>query len=102
MVNLKKKDKVVVISGKDKGKKGEVREVFPDENRVVVTGVNIISKHEKPKKDKPGGIVKKEAPIHISNVMLVCSKCGKPSRVGIKIEGGERVRICKKCGEIII
>lgn len=102
MLNIKKKDKVMVISGKDKGKKGEVREVLADKSRVIVTGVNIVSKHEKTKKDKPGGIVKKEAPIHISKVMIICSKCDKPTRIGKKIEGQDKLRICKKCGEIII
>lgn len=102
MFDIRKKDKVVVISGKDKGKKGEVREVLADKSKVVVTGVNIVSKHEKTKKDKPGGIVKKEAPIHISKVMIICPKCGKPARIGKKTEGGEKLRTCKKCAEIII
>jgi len=103
MSGLKKKDKVVVLTGKDKGKKGEIREVIADKNKVIVTGINIVSKHEKAKKDKTGGIVKTEAPIHISNVQLVCSKCDKPTKIKNKImESGDKVRVCKKCGEIII
>lgn len=102
MLNIKKKDKVVVISGRDKGKKGEVREVLSDKSKVIVTGVNVVSKHEKPRKDKPGGIVKTEAPIHVSKVMLICSKCEKPTRIGMKTEGDQKLRTCKKCGEIII
>jgi len=103
MSGLKKKDKVIVLTGKDKGKKGEIREVFPGEDRVIVTGINIVSKHEKPRKDKTGGIVKKEAPIHISNVQLICPKCDKPTRIKSKIiESGDKVRVCRKCGEIIV
>jgi large subunit ribosomal protein L24 len=102
MFKIKKKDKVLVIAGKDKGKKGEVKEVNPDEEKVIVTGINIVSKHEKSRKDKPGGIIKTEAPIHVSNVQLICSKCDKPTRVKFKMEGDQKLRICKKCGEAII
>ena len=102
MLKLKKKDMVIVLAGKDKGKKGEVREVMPDVMKVVVTGINIVSKHKKTTKEKPGGIHKVEAPMSISNVQLICPKCGKQARVKISIQGGEKLRACKKCGEAII
>ncbi|MDO8804511.1 MAG: 50S ribosomal protein L24 [Elusimicrobiota bacterium] len=102
MIKLKKKDTVIVIAGKDKGKKGEVKEVMPEARKVVVMGINIVSKHKKTTKEKPGGIHKMEAPMSISNVQLVCPKCGKTARVKISIQGGEKLRICKKCNEAII
>ncbi len=102
MLKLKKKDTVMVIAGKDKGKKGEVKEILPAERKVVVMGVNIVSKHKKTTQDKPGGIHKVEAPLSISNVQLVCPKCGKPVRVKAVVQGGERLRACKKCGETIV
>ncbi len=102
MLKLKKKDTVIVIAGRDKGKKGEIKEVMPSESKVVVMGINIVSKHKKTTKDKPGGIHKIEAPLHISNVQLVCPKCGKPARVKATFVGGEKMRACKKCGEAII
>jgi large subunit ribosomal protein L24 len=100
-MNIKKEDKVVVISGKDKGKKGKVLIAEPSSGKVVVEKVNIVTKHEKPKgQGKPGGIVHQEAPIYASKVMLVCSKCGKATRLGFKLlPGGNKVRVCKKCGE---
>lgn len=101
MLKLKKKDTVIVIAGKDKGKKGEIKEVKAD-GKVVVMGINIISKHKKTTKEKPGGIHKLEAPLSISNVQLVCPKCGKPARVKVTVQGGERLRACKKCGEVIV
>ena len=98
---IRKEDKVVVISGKDKGKKGKVLVAEPKKGRLVVEKVNIVSKHEKPKgQGKPGGIVHQEAPIHASKVMLVCGKCGKPTRIAFKLlENKSKVRVCKKCGE---
>ncbi len=102
MLKLKKKDTVIVIAGKDKGKKGEVKEVMPADRKVVVVGINIVSKHKKTTKSKPGGIHKVEAPMDISNVQLVCPKCGKPARVKISTQGGEKLRACKKCGEAIV
>jgi len=101
MLKLKKKDTVIVIAGKDKGKKGEIKEVKSD-GKVVVMGINIVSKHKKTTKEKPGGIHKLEAPLAISNVQLVCPKCGKPARVKVTVQGGERLRACKKCGEVIV
>ena len=102
MLKLKKKDTVIVIAGKDKGKKGEVKAILPAERKVVVRGINIVSKHKKTTQDKPGGIHKVEAPLSISNVQLVCPKCGKPVRVKAVVQGGEKLRACKKCGETIV
>lgn len=96
-MNIKKGDSVVVITGKDKGKSGKVLEVFVKENRVLVDGVNIVSKHQKPRSaEDKGGIVKKAAPINASNVMVMCS-CGKATRVAHKEVDGKKVRICKHC-----
>ena len=102
-MHVKKGDKVVVLSGKDARKEGKILKVFPKESKVLVEGVNIVTKHVKPRSAyQQGGIIKQEAPIHSSNVMLICEKCGKPSRTGRKIlENGEKVRVCKKCKEII-
>ncbi len=99
---LKKNDKVKVIAGKDKGKEGTIISFVPEKNRVIVEGVRIIKRHVKASATTKGGIVEKEAPIHISNVMLICPHCNQPTRVGIKfLESGEKVRYCKKCGETI-
>ncbi len=99
---LKKNDKVRVIAGKDKGKDGTIIAFVPEKNRVIVEGVHIVKKHVKASATTKGGIIEKEAPIHISNVMLVCPHCNRPTRVGIKfLESGEKVRYCKKCGETI-
>lgn len=101
-LKIKKNDNVVVLAGNDKGKKGRVIEVLVNDGRVLVEGVNIISRHTKPNAANPnGGIVKKEAPIHISNVALVDPKSGAATRVGRKVENGKIVRIAKKSGEVI-
>ena len=101
-LNVKKGDNVVVISGKDKGKKGKVLVAEPSAGKVVVEKVNMVTKHEKPKgQGKPGGIVHQEAPIYASKVMLVCGKCGKATRLGFRVENGNKVRVCKKCGETL-
>lgn len=102
-LHIKKNDTVVVLAGQDKGKTGKVLKVLVDENRALVEGVNMVSKSTKPSAKNPqGGIVKQEAPIHISNLSLVDPKSGKPSRVGIKVaEDGKKVRIAKKSGEEI-
>ena len=102
-LHIKKNDTVVVLAGQDKGKTGKVLKVLVDENRALVEGVNMVSKSTKPSAKNPqGGIVKQEAPIHISNLSLVDPKSGKPTRVGIKvIEDGKKVRIAKKSGEEI-
>ena len=98
-MNLKKEDKVIVLSGKDKGKQGKVLVAEPKTGKVIVEGVNVATKHKKPaKQGEEGGIIKVETPIYASKVQLVCPKCGKGTRVGHKIADGKKVRICKKCG----
>jgi len=100
-VHVKRGDTVVVITGKDTDKKGEVLKVIPKTNRVIVKGVNMVTKHVKPNAaNRQGGIVEQEAPIHASNVMLYCTKCNKPTRIAHKIlEDGSKVRVCKHCNE---
>lgn len=101
-MHVKKGDKVIVITGKDKGKTGTVIEALPKKDRVVVEGVNMIKKHQKPTQMNPeGGIEEREAAIHVSNVMLLDPKTNKPTRVGYKVEDGKKVRVAKKSGEII-
>ena len=99
-----KNDNVLVVSGNYKGKKGKVLKVFPKDNRVIVEGVNFIKRHTRPtQKNQQGGIVEKEAPIHVSNLMVVCPKCDTPSRLGRKIlEDGKKVRVCRSCGEMLV
>ena len=98
-MKIKKDDKVVVLSGKDKGKQGKVLIADPKGAKVVVEGVNVATKHQKPRKQgEECGIIKVETPIYASKVQLVCPKCGKPTRVGFKVENGKKTRICKKCG----
>ena len=101
-MQVKSGDKVVVISGKDKGKTGKIMRVLPSENRVIVEGVNMITKHKKPMgPTNPGGIVNYEAPINASKVMFYCDKDKTGVRVGYKIENGKKSRVCKKCGEVL-
>lgn len=102
-VNVKTGDQVVVITGKDAGKKGKVIEVFPSTNRVIIEGINVVKRHSRPIRKLPqGGIQEKEAPLHSSNVMLLCNKCHKPTRVSRRVlDDGSRVRACKKCKEIL-
>jgi large subunit ribosomal protein L24 len=101
-LKIKKGDKVVVITGRDKGKTGEVKQVLPAENRVVVDGVNMVKRHTAPSAGNAGGIVEKEASIHLSNVAYVDPKTDKPTRVGYKtLEDGRKVRYAKRSGEII-
>ena len=98
-MNIRKDDKVVVISGKDKGKEGKVLVAQPKAGKVIVEGVSVASKHQKPRKQgEEGGIIKVETPIYACKVMVVCPKCGKPTRVAHKIDGDKKVRVCKKCG----
>ena len=98
-MNIKKGDKVVVISGADKGKEGTVQRVYPKLNRVVVEGVNVATCHVKPKKQgDQGGIINREIPMYASKVMLVCPMCGKATRHAVKLADGKKVRVCKKCG----
>jgi len=101
-MHVKKGDTVIVISGKDKGKKGRVISALPKENRVLVEGVNLVKKHTKPSQTNPqGGIVTQEAAIHVSNVMPVDPKTGNATRVGYKEVNGKKVRIAKKSGEVL-
>jgi large subunit ribosomal protein L24 len=103
MMRLKKKDMVMVMCGKDKGKKGEIKEIHPATDKVVVMGVNIVSQHKRSTKEKPGGIHKVEAPLHISNVRLICSKCDKPVKTKVSVApSGDKLRACRKCGETIL
>jgi len=98
-VKLKKGDKVQVISGKDVGKQGEVTRVLLDRNRVIVDGVNVAKRHQRATKaTMQGGIIDKDMPIHVSNVAIVCSSCG-PTRIGYRIAGTDKVRVCRKCGK---
>lgn len=101
-MHVKKGDKVMVISGKDKGKTGVILASYPKQNRVIVEGVNIVKKHSKPSQVNPqGGIISQEAPIHVSNVMPVDPKSGQPTRVGYKEIDGKKVRVAKKSGEVL-
>ena len=103
MLNIKKKDKVVVLSGKDKGKKGEVLKVFPDKEKVVVSKINFVKRHTKPTQRDPGGVREKEAAIAMSKVMLLCPKCEQASRPKFdSLSDGKKIRICRKCGEMIV
>jgi large subunit ribosomal protein L24 len=98
---IRKGDRVVVLAGKDKGREGQVTRVFPQEQRVLVAGVNMVQRHTRPSQlDPQGGIKNKEAPIHLSNVAVVDSK-GKPTRVGFRVDGDKKVRIAKTTGEVI-
>jgi large subunit ribosomal protein L24 len=107
-LKIKKDDNVQVIAGKDAGKTGKVLRVLPEENRVLVEKLNMIKRHTKPRPAPrasgqqviPGGVIEREAPLHISNVQLVCPACGKPSRVGYRInDDGNKVRVCRACGK---
>lgn len=102
-MHVKKGDEVIVIAGKDKGKKGRILASFPRDSRVLVEGVNMVKKHSRPSQQNPqGGIVNQEAPIHVSNVMIVDPKTGTPTRIGKKIlSDGKKVRVAKKSGEVI-
>ncbi len=100
-LSIKKGDKVIVIAGSNKGNTGEIKQVFPKENRAIVDGLNMVKKHIKATQENAGGINEIEAPIHISNLMLVDPKTGKPTRVGRKVVDGKSVRYSKKSGEII-
>ncbi len=98
-MNVKKNDTVVVLSGKDKGKQGKVLSVDPKAGKVVVEKINMVSRHQKPRKQgEEGGIIQKEAPLYACKVMAVCPKCNKATRVAHKVEGGKKVRVCKHCG----
>ena len=100
---LKKGDSVTVISGDEKGKSGKILRTFPQKERVIIEKVNIVKRHMRPSSEFPqGGIMEKEASVHVSNIMLLCPKCGQACRFGKKIlEEGVKVRFCKKCGEVV-
>jgi len=102
-IYIRKNDKVMVITGKEKGKIGAVLKVIPEKEGIVVEKLNMVKRHTRPGgKGAKGGIIEKEAPIHISNLMLVCGKCAEITRIGKKVlEDGSKVRFCKKCGEIL-
>ena len=99
-LSIKKDDTVVVLSGKDKGKKGKILAVMPKSGKIVVDGINMVSRHTKPRKQgEEGGILRKEAPLYACKVMRVCPKCDKPTRPAHKLlADGKKVRVCKKCG----
>ena len=103
MSKVRRNDTVLVITGKDRGKTGVVRRVIPKKEKLVVEGLNMIKKHQRPTQQGgvpvPGGILAREAPIHVSNVMIVCKECTKPARTGIRARAdGVKVRVCKRCG----
>lgn len=101
-MHVKKGDKVKVLSGKSRGNEGTILEAYPKKERVLVEGVNMTKKHAKPSQDNPqGGILNQEAPIHVSNVMLIDPKSGEPTRVGYENRDGKKIRIAKKSGEAI-
>lgn len=101
-MKIKKGDIVLVISGKNKGKKGKILKAFPKERKVLIEGVNLMKKHQKPKKTgQKGQIIQKPAPIDVSNVKMICSKCNKAVRLGCKIVNDKKYRICKKCNKQI-
>ena len=99
-MNLKKDDTVVVLSGKDKGKEGKILSVDPKKGKLIVEGINVVKRHQRPRKQgEEGGIIKKEAPIYACKVMRVCPKCSKPTKIAyLMTSDGEKVRVCKKCG----
>jgi large subunit ribosomal protein L24 len=100
---IQKKDKVVVLSGRSRGKQGEVVKVLRDDGRVLISKINFVKRHSKPTQTTPGGIREKEASIHVSNVMLICPKCTKPMRPKMDaLSDGTKVRTCRKCGEMLV
>jgi len=101
VLKIKKNDKVKILQGKDRGKTGKVLRIDNKNSRVFVEGINIIKRHTRQKsQNEPGGIIKKEGPLDMSNVLVVCPNCNKPSRVGfMESKSGQKVRVCKKCGE---
>ena len=102
-LSVKKNDTVLIIAGKEKGKRGRVLSVYPSKDRLLIEKINMIRKHMKPtRKYAQGGIIEKEAPLHISNIMLICPKCNKPTRISnTQLQDGRKVRMCKKCREVM-
>ena len=101
--SIRRNDTVVVITGKEKGKRGKVLVVLPEKQRIIVERVNFIKRHQRPtQKVRQGGIIEREGSLHVSNVMLVCGKCDRPTRVGSQgLANGRRARVCRRCGEIV-
>ena len=104
MMSIIKNDTVKVVSGNHKGKVGRVLKVFPKQRRIIVEKVHLVKRHQKRKSQtEQGGIIEKEAPIHVSNVLLVCPKCSKPTRTGVgQLADGKKVRVCKTCSEMLV
>ena len=102
-MRIRKDDTIVIITGKDRGKKGKVRRAFPNADRVVVEGLNMIKRHSRARRaTRQAGIIELEAPIHVSDVMLICNKCGNPTRVNFRLlDDGKKVRVCNSCREVI-
>ena len=102
-MKIRKNDTVLVIAGKDKGKQGKVRFAYPKDGRLIVEGINFIKKHARATgRVRQAGIIEREAPIHVSNVMLMCGRCSRPTRMGSRfLEDGKKVRVCRSCGEVI-
>ena len=101
MRRMRKGDQVAVLAGRDKGKRGEILRVIPKEDRVVVQGVNMVKRHRKPSQMSPGGVDEFEAPIHVSNVAHIDPDSDKPTRIGFKVEDGQKVRYAKRSGDVI-
>jgi len=101
-MKIRKNDNVLVIAGTDKGKKGKVRYSYPKDENLIVEGANFIKRHTKARGPaRQAGVIEREAPIHISNVMMICSKCNQPTRIGYRFLEGKKVRICRACQEVI-
>ncbi|HEY7139580.1 MAG TPA: 50S ribosomal protein L24 [Methylomirabilota bacterium] len=102
-LSLRKNDTVLVIAGREKGKRGKVLFVLPAKERVIVEHVNMVKRHQRPtQKLRQGGIIEREAPLHVSNLMLVCGKCDKATRIGIQVLANDRrARVCRRCGELV-
>jgi large subunit ribosomal protein L24 len=102
MAKVKREDTVMVMTGKERGKTGVVRQVMRGEGRVVIGGVNVVKRHMRPRADRPGGIIEREAPLHISNVMVVCKSCSKPTRVALRFrDDGRKIRYCRRCDQAL-
>ncbi len=102
-MKIRKNDTVIVVAGKDSGKKGKVRFAYPKDGRLIVEGINFVKKHARPTgQARQAGVIEREASIHVSDVMLLCSRCNRPTRVGFRfLEDGRKVRICRSCREVI-
>jgi large subunit ribosomal protein L24 len=102
-MKIRKNDTVLVIAGKDRGKKGKVRFAYPKDEKVLVEGINFIKRHTRARQQvRQAGIIEREAPIHVSDVMLLCNRCNHPTRIGFRfLEDGRKVRFCQRCGEVI-